>query len=50
MYTPDRSIRPLMQGMHIHPALNEVVERAAGNLMPVDHYHHFLEQLGYKNH
>jgi len=42
MYTHDRSILPLRKGMHIHPALNEVVGRAAGNLMPVDHYHLFL--------
>ncbi len=46
MYTNDRSVLPLMRGMHIHPALNEVVERAAGNLMTVDHYHHLLEQMG----
>jgi dihydrolipoamide dehydrogenase len=46
MYTPERSIVPIFQGMHIHPALNEVVERAAGNLMPVDHYHHFIQQMG----
>jgi mycothione reductase len=46
MYTPERSIVPIFQGMHIHPALNEVVERAAGNLMPVDHYHHFIQQIG----
>ncbi len=42
MYTHDRSVLPLRIGMHIHPALNEVVDRAAGNLMPVDHYHLFL--------
>ncbi|MHA1211485.1 MAG: FAD-dependent oxidoreductase, partial [Candidatus Heimdallarchaeota archaeon] len=43
MYTPERSLMPIMMGMHIHPALNEVVERAASNLMPVDHYHHLLK-------
>ena len=46
MYTPERTIIPILQGMHIHPALNEVVERAAGNMMPVDQYHHFLNHLG----
>ena len=48
MYTPDRSVMPLMRGMHIHPALNEVVERAAGRLMPVEQYHHYLKHYGYK--
>ena len=46
MYTPDRSLIPLLYGMHIHPALSEVVERAAGNLMPIDQYHHFLKHIG----
>ena len=43
MYTRDRSALPIMDGMHIHPALPEVVERAFGSLMPVGHYHHMLE-------
>jgi dihydrolipoamide dehydrogenase len=42
MYTPERSATPIVFGMHIHPALNEVVERAFTSLMPVDHYHHAL--------
>ncbi len=46
MFTRERTIIPLMQGMHIHPALNEVVERAAGNAMPVEQYHHSLRHLG----
>ncbi len=46
MYTPTRSLQPLDQGMHIHPALNEAVERAAGKLMPVEQYHHYLRHLG----
>jgi mycothione reductase len=28
LYTPDRSALPILQGLHIHPALSEVVERA----------------------
>ncbi|MFO8110546.1 MAG: dihydrolipoyl dehydrogenase [Thermoplasmata archaeon] len=28
MYTPDESPTPIFRGMHIHPALSEVVERA----------------------
>jgi mycothione reductase len=35
MYTKDRSWRPMRNGMHIHPALNEVVERAFGGLTSV---------------
>jgi dihydrolipoamide dehydrogenase len=40
MYTPDQSAAPIINGMHIHPALNEVIERAFNSLMPVDLYHH----------
>jgi dihydrolipoamide dehydrogenase len=43
MYTPDQSAIPIINGMHIHPALNEVVEKAFNNLMPVDQYHHIIE-------
>ena len=43
MYTENQSAKPIMDGMHIHPALNEVVERAFSGLMPVEHYHHSLE-------
>jgi len=28
MYTPDQSARPMLDAMHIHPALSEVVQRA----------------------
>ncbi len=28
MYTPHRSADPITRGMHIYPALSEVVERA----------------------
>src|SRR5437899_2223507 len=43
MYTKDRSVDPLREGMHIHPALSEVVERACLSLMPPEHYHHTME-------
>ncbi len=43
MYTEDRSLRPIRDMMHIHPALSEVVERAFQALMPPEHYHHLLE-------
>jgi mycothione reductase len=43
MYTADRSARPIREGMHIHPALSEVVERAFLRLMAPEHYHHTME-------
>jgi dihydrolipoamide dehydrogenase len=43
MYTPSRSVDPIRDGMHIHPALSEVVERACLSLMPPEHYHHTME-------
>jgi dihydrolipoamide dehydrogenase len=36
------SASAIQNGMHIHPALGEVVERAVGALMPVDNYYHML--------
>jgi dihydrolipoamide dehydrogenase len=43
MYTPDQSAKPILNGMYIHPALNEVVQRAFNSLMPPANYHHRLE-------
>jgi mycothione reductase len=43
MYTPEQSAEPIIKGMHIHPALNEVVERAFRSLMSPDQYQHLLE-------
>ena len=40
MYTPEQSSRPITEGMHIHPALSEVVERAFQSPMSPAHYHH----------
>ena len=39
MYSPTRSAEIISEATHIHPALNEVVQRAFGSLMPVQHYH-----------
>ncbi len=50
MYTPDRSMQPIREGMHIHPALSEVVERAFGRLMRPKDYHSFLEGTTYHHH
>jgi hypothetical protein len=57
MYTPSQSAHPIMYGMHIHPALSEVVERAFDSLMSPSQYREVLEEhlhlglngSGYKN-
>jgi len=46
MYTERATVSSIYGSMHIHPALTEVVERAAGSLMPVEHYHHVLREYG----
>jgi len=46
MYTETESSTPIIQGMHIHPALSEVVQRAFNSLFPPEHYHHILEDMG----
>lgn len=42
MYTPEQNAYPIIDGMHIHPALSEVVERAFRSLMTPEHYHHTI--------
>jgi mycothione reductase len=45
MYAPTRSAEIIDNAIHIHPALNEVVQRAFSAMMPVEHYHeHVLNQ------
>jgi mycothione reductase len=44
MYTAEQSAEPIINGMYIHPALNEVVQRAFNSLMPPEQYHHQIEQ------
>jgi mycothione reductase len=43
MYTKEQSFKPIVDSMHIHPALSEVVDRAFRSLMPPEHYHHLIE-------
>ncbi len=45
MYTPEESADPILLGMHIHPALSEVVKKAFYSLVPPAHYHHVLKDL-----
>jgi dihydrolipoamide dehydrogenase len=43
MYTQSQSFVPLLKAIHIHPALSEVVQRAAGSMAPLEgheHHHH----------
>lgn len=42
MYTGDRGVADLRRSMYIHPALNEVVQRALYSVYGVDEYHHML--------
>jgi dihydrolipoamide dehydrogenase len=44
MYTPTLSAEPIIEGMHIHPALSEVVQRAFRSLMPPAQYHHTIQE------
>jgi dihydrolipoamide dehydrogenase len=43
MYTPVRSAEPILDAMHIHPALSEVVQRAFQSVMTTEEYSHLLE-------
>jgi dihydrolipoamide dehydrogenase len=43
MYTKTQDARPLMDSMHIHPSMSEVVDRAFSSLMEPSEYHHFLQ-------
>ena len=39
MYTESMGSDIIDRAIHIHPAMSEVVQRAFGSLMPVEHYH-----------
>jgi len=45
MYTEYENSDPIIQGMHIHPALSEVVRNAFYSVMPPEHYHHVLGHM-----
>jgi mycothione reductase len=45
MYTQqERTVKPILSAMHIHPALSEVVQRSVSSLMPPQHYHHLITE------
>jgi mycothione reductase len=45
MYTREQNAHPLLDAMHIHPALSEVVQRASQSLMTPQRYEHNLEHV-----
>ena len=47
MYTGDQGPADLRRSMYIHPALNEVVQRALYTVYGVDEYHHVLSHGGH---
>lgn len=45
MYTEhERTMKPILSAMHIHPALSEVVQRSVSSLMPPQQYHHLMAE------
>jgi dihydrolipoamide dehydrogenase len=45
MYTQqERTMKPILSAMHIHPALSEVVQRSVSSLMAPQHYHHLITE------
>jgi mycothione reductase len=45
MYTQhERTVKPIVSAMHIHPALSEVVQRSVSSLMPPQQYHHMITE------
>jgi len=47
MYTEEQSALPIVNGMHIHPALSEVVERALWTILTPEQYRHALHEHGF---
>lgn len=43
MYTREQNADPIIHGMHVHPALSEVVQKAFGSLTTPEQYHHLIE-------
>ena len=43
MYADSMSVDIIDRAIHIHPAMSEVVQRAFGSLIPLEHYHEHAE-------
>jgi mycothione reductase len=52
MYTQhERTMKPILSAMHIHPSLSEVIQRSVSSLMPPQQYHHLIaEHYGLSSH
>ena len=45
MYTQhERTVKPILSAMHIHPSLSEVVQRSVSSLTPPEQYHHIISE------
>jgi mycothione reductase len=45
MYTQhERTVKPILSAMHIHPSLSEVVQRSVSSLMSPQQYHHVISE------
>jgi mycothione reductase len=45
MYTQqERTVKPILSAIHIHPSLSEVIQRAVSSLMPPQQYHHLVAE------
>ncbi len=45
MYTQrERTVTPILNAMHIHPSLSEVVHRSVSSLIPPRQYHHIISE------
>ena len=45
MYTQhERTMKPILSAMHIHPSLSEVIQRSVSSLMPPQQYHHLIAE------
>ncbi len=40
----ERTVKPILGAMHIHPALSEVVQKSISSLMPPQQYHHLIAE------
>jgi mycothione reductase len=40
----ERTVKPILNAMHIHPALSEVVQGSVSSLMPSQQYHHLITE------
>ena len=51
MYTQhERTMKPILSAMHIHPSLSEVVQRSVSSLMSPQQYHHLIaEHYGFSS-